>query len=416
MRQTFPSLSLALLLLALPVRAELAPPNVGGQIRLRAEYRDPFGYVPIAPAEGSNAAPAIPEDASNTYLSRVRLNVSGDLAENKASYFLQLQDYRWFGEAGPADDLQGVDLHQGYLDLKQFAGDSVSLRLGRMALSYGDQRLISPLDWHPVGRAWDGALIRYAKEGYALDIFSVQNKRAVGQTIDYAETFTGIYDSWKASENTTLEAYVLWNRKGTLEDRYSLGAHAKGKAGSLGYNLEGVYQMGENSAGAEDMDIAAYGLVLGANIALGEAAGLALEVTHASGDDDPADDKLETFDPLFPFAHAYQGYEDIFAWRNGTDLMARLSYKIEKTTLALDGHYFLLATDKDKWYGATGAIRPSGGSTDVGQEVDAHVKHPLADAISLWAGVSYFMAGEVVEKTGGGDDMLWGFAQLTADF
>jgi hypothetical protein len=149
---------------------------------------------------------------------------------------------------------------------------------------------------------------------------------------------------------------------------------------------------------------------------------IGLEYTYATGDDDPTDGRHQTFDPLYPFGHFYQGFADQFAWRNGHDAALLLKASpAEGVSLHLDLHGFWLDEKRDAWYGFTGAPirRDATGSarSRVGGETDLHVRWAITKQVKAWAGWSHFAAGPYVRDTAGSDrDMNWVFAQLTVDF
>jgi len=60
-------------------------------------------------------------------------------------------------------------LRQGFVTLEDHWG--MDLQLGRFAMQYGNQRMISDLDWSMVGRAWDGARLSRQGERYSVDLF-----------------------------------------------------------------------------------------------------------------------------------------------------------------------------------------------------------------------------------------------------
>jgi len=143
-------------------------------------------------------------------------------------------------------------------------------------------------------------------------------------------------------------------------------------------------------------------------------------VTWAGGDDDPSDSKTRTFDAPFPFGHLYQGFADVFSWKNGMDIAVYLRGKPSATvTLALDIHMFRVAEELDAWYGADQkVIRPgaAGASPSLGTEVDLHARITLDKVVKLWVGWSHFFPGAFVGDTGDDPAMDWIFAQMTVDF
>ena len=69
---------------------------------------------------------------------------------------------------------------------------------------------------------------------------------------------------------------------------------------------------------------------------------------YGSGDSNPADDKLETFDQLFPLGHTYLGYIDIVGRQNIIDVSLGLDLKpTKKTGFKLAHHFFWRAESTD---------------------------------------------------------------------
>ena len=156
-------------------------------------------------------------------------------------------------------------------------------------------------------------------------------------------------------------------------------------------------------------------------LGFGKSPRASIEWTWASGDSDPTDGDLETFNPLFPFGHYYQGFLDIFAWKNGHDLAFRVQAKPDpKWWVQLAVHGFWLDEESDAWYGATGApIRPATLLTsekDIGWEVDISVKHWLTENVIFWFGYSHFFPGDYVDDTGRDPGTDWFWFQITANF
>ena len=145
------------------------------------------------------------------------------------------------------------------------------------------------------------------------------------------------------------------------------------------------------------------------------------EYDFASGDSNPFDNKLQTFDPLFPFGHFYQGFQDIFSWKNGHDYKATGSMDVVPGWRALlDFHHFRLHHSFDSWYDATGtriarSVTGAGGK-DIGNELDLTFRGTFRETVGLWLGYSHFFAGSFVKATTGRADRDWGFVQATFNF
>ncbi len=95
---------------------------VNGQVRPRAEVRDPVG-------QGHDVSTSM----------RVRAGLRADLEKN-VSVKVQFQDVRlWGEEANTLGDFNAdnLDLHQGYAELGALGGGKSSLRVGRQEIGLG---------------------------------------------------------------------------------------------------------------------------------------------------------------------------------------------------------------------------------------------------------------------------------------
>ncbi len=384
--------------------------SIDGQIRLRAEYRDPIAYSSVA---------LLNED-DDLYLLRLRLNIKFAVNDT-IDVFVQPQDSRTFGqETGVADNDKNLDLHQGWIEIRNIGEVPLTLKAGRFEMLYGDGRIISAAEWSNVARAWDGATMRYAGTDWWVDgFFTVIKEQAnpAGQEND--QKFFGLYGSYTGFEKHEIDVYALNRRFPDLgRHETSIGARMKGATSGFDYTAEVVVQTGE--LGATDISAHAFALTFGYTFENDWSPRVGVEVTWASGDDDPTDRETNTFDAPFPFGHLYQGFADVFSWKNGTDIALYLRGKPSPTfTLGLDIHTFRLAEERDAWYGADQkVIRPGavGASNSLGTEIDLHARVTLDKVVKLWFGWSHFFPGAFVSDTGDDPGMDWIFAQMTVDF
>jgi hypothetical protein len=415
--------------------------SLGGQIRIRDEYRYPTGYV-------SSGAMSPSDD---TILTRIRLNLKFSVTDD-IEVFVQPQDQRtWGQELVVLSDNKNFDLHQGFVEIRNLFSEPLSIKAGRMELSYGDQRLVSPLDWSNFGRAWDGAKIRYAPKDWWIEaFFSVLNDPLAPAVFNGGgrdQDFLGLYFSYIGLADHEFDLYYFgreWHDgsltgtiagevpgSGNLADR-TIGARIKGKALGLDYTAEAMYQSGLYSA--DRINAYAYAGTLGYTFDISWKPRLGIEYDFASGDQNPTDGRRNTFDPLFPFGHYYQGFADVFAFKNGRDLVGSLkAMPCETLTLEVDYHTFWLANPRDAWYNAGsvlvagvptnlsgGVIRrdPTGAAgNQIGSELDLHGKLAVGKFVKFWGGWSHFFVGSFVRATPGQTvGMNWFFLQMTVDF
>src|SRR4029450_11914470 len=139
--------------------------KVGGQIRLRSEYRNQL-------------KPDTAGDTSGSLIGqRARANVG--VGTDRVKGYVEVQDARnWGMESSTTSNERNADLHQAYLLLPEVGHKGISLTLGRQELAYGDERLLGALDWSTVGRSFDGGVVRYAwKSGMGDGIGALVNER-----------------------------------------------------------------------------------------------------------------------------------------------------------------------------------------------------------------------------------------------
>ncbi len=145
---------------------------------------------------------------------------------------------------------------------------------------------------------------------------------------------------------------------------------------------------------------------------------LAFEWAHASGDDNNADNKRETFDNLYPTNHLHYGFMDRVSLQNIDNYRLQLSAKPQSNLkVQLDYHFFYLDTVNDSLYAANrAAIRTAattGVSDHVGNEIDLLLKYKANANLSYLAGYSRFSAGDFLKNTGSGDDGDYFYIQTT---
>ncbi|MCM2304542.1 MAG: alginate export family protein, partial [Elusimicrobia bacterium] len=341
------------LIVASAASAAIEPPKLAfsGQIRARAETTNVEAYSTPLKRRGYDLTTL-----------RTRLGVAVE-TNQKVNGFIQIQDSRnWGSETTVATNMALVDLHQGYVDVLDLFAQPLDLRVGRQELQYGDQRLVSPLDWSNVGRAWDGARLRWRGSNYTVDLFET-----VVKDVNIAKrngNFWGLYASCKAVPKHEFDAFVFGrdqrdgtftNEHGTLgnlSDR-TVGARVKGTPDRFDYTAEADWQFGRKAG----QRVRAWALAATGGYTFDHSLKprVGVEYDFASGDSNPSDNKVSTFDPLYPFGHAYQGYQDIFSWKNGHDFKGSVSVDPKPDwRVQADYHHFRLHHAFDAWYDSAG--------------------------------------------------------------
>ncbi len=314
-------------------------------------------------------------------------------------------------------DVDTLDLEQAFFDLIMPLEDdeSLTLRVGRQALLFGKQRLVSPLPWTNTLRRWDGVTaVLETSDGWKASAFYTQfapvNKFRFNDADEQTE-FSGVYAT-HAGEGVDL--YWLYLRKedpvtfnGTMgnEKRHTLGGRLWGKFKNqwMDYDIEGAYQVGD--VGSADIKAFMFASEFGFNFADQDGRPrFHIGFDYASGDDTAGDNAVETFNQLFPLGHAYLGFMDVIGRQNIVDLSGGMTFHpIDKLMVKITGHFFWRAEVTDNLYSVNGTVSRTGGvgtRRQVGSEIDLLVKYPFTPHLTGTVGYSHFFAGDFIEQTG----------------
>ena len=356
-------------------------------------------------------------------------------------------------EGGPRPtDADEADIQQAFIDWKlplPLADEksTVTLRFGRQEMLYGAQRLIGPLDWANTRRNFEGgkAMVQFSKD-HTLDLFWVRPvliDKEEPNDGDGNTSFAGVYDILSVpailgeTARSKLELYGLmlnrtnaaWPTEGSGdEDRYTLGLRLTGNPKPFDFDLEGDYQFGKFGSG----NISAWGLAVEGGYTFAGAAMtprpfLGFEI--ATGDDDPADGDLQTFNQLFPTGHPHLGYIDAIGRQNIIDLrpgfeLVPLEKKAwaQKVTLRTEYHLFWRESTSDVVYAASGAPLPGqsiatlSDASQIGSELDFLLNWQIERHTAAYFGYSHFFAGDYIDDTFGDNDIDYFYAALTYTF
>ena len=394
------TVAVGLLVVAGPAAAQQV--ELAGQVRPRFEVRDPV--------EGLGTV----EFTSM----RTRAALAASL-DRSVSVFVQLQDVRIFGEeSGTLTDYSadGLDLHQGWVELGDAEADRWSLRVGRQEAAYGGERLVGAVGWTQQGRSFDGLRVRFRpSDDVVVDglAFRLGNSFATGISED--ESLYGIYSTLAAAGSLDLYG-LLHTRVATFTDlsRVTVGGRWVSESDAATWRLEGAYQGGDSDGPVLSRNISAF--MIGARVStqLSDDLTATLWYDHLSGDDDPTDDEIRAFDTLFATNHKFYGYMDLFlnipaqtAGRGLQDLAVKASWDLgEGRSLGADLHTFHLAAADGL---ETGRL---------GEELDLTYRWGYASGVGLTAGLSYFVAADAWSTVLGNpdEDQVWGYAMVDVTF
>jgi len=466
--------------LLLVVTCLCAPPGFGGQPELDAKSTPPPPPLvkeanPLCFLDGklcfdiqerlrwenrnnnfdfNDAVDSLTDD--NWFLNRFRIGVAFKPVDWLKIY-AQGQDSReWVADRPAIPGLMGAegddqfDLRQAYL---QLGPKWVNATIGRQTLAYGDERLVGISEWNNFTRTFDAAKLHYEHGKFSVDVFASTVVYILRDEFDYSDLFNGaethrdqifsaIYGSTTALNPFTIDAYALvldeanptkivqgitypgtsLSTPGTRSDFVTLGTRFKADPKKLnGWEAEGefAFQTGQVS----DLDLTAFAAHIGGgyNFKCPWSPRLFADYNYASGDDNPNDSNIETFQNLFPSNHPRYGYMDLFSWQNMHNPELKFNVKpCKQVGLEADFNWFWLANTDDAWYRANGTtrVRPitPGAPNYVGSELDILITCQPIKSLVFWLGYSHFFAGGYVSATGPSDDADFGYVQATLNF
>jgi len=378
------------------------------------------------------AGGAFKQNNSDTYLlNRFRINVLIK-PTSWLKFFAQGQDSRvfWKNQNPAAPPYQNtMDLRLAYVELGETEKGIFGLRVGRQELVYGDQRLVGHANWLNTARSFDAVRATFHYNGYRLDAFASSVVNPVDGTFDHhlpGNNFHGLYGGVeKLVPNAVIEPYVFWRLarnmaaetggKGSLDSK-TFGARWVGKLpANFDYGTEMAGQTG--SLGIDSISAWAGHWVMGYTAPFRYKPRFLAEYNFASGDHNPKDGKIGTFDQLYPTNHDKYGLADQIGWRNIRDVRAGVELK-PRAKILVSGiyHNFWLASATDALYSAAGAVvaRSTAGTagTHVGQELDGQVMYTMTKQVQIGGGYAHLFTGAFLNKTTQGKDYNYPYLQF----
>ncbi|HMP74024.1 MAG TPA: alginate export family protein [Kiritimatiellia bacterium] len=391
--------------------------SLGGQARVRGEAWRNFGFAP--------------ENDDEFGLLRLRLHADLWLGP-RVRVFVEGKSATATDRDLPGGrrtlDVDELDVQNAFVDvMTSLNAGSMTLRLGRQELSYGAQRLVSPLDWSNTRRTWDGARVILRRDGWRIEGFATRpvtvEKYSFNERDD-DQGFYGVHATVKIPEGKmVVDTYLFRHDRDLLdEERYTAGLRLYGACLLTGieYDVEGGYQFGER----DDLDIEAWFVAIEAGYTLADWAmkpRVYLGFDYASGDRDGDDGKTQTFHQMFPLGHAYLGYIDVLGRQNVQSFSQGVSFwpLATRVQVRIDHHVFRRAERSDAAYAVGGGIlreADAGTSGDLGSELDVRVTWRMDRPTSMMAGYSRFFAGEFIKQSGPSKDIDFVYASIHYTF
>ncbi|MCU0707955.1 MAG: alginate export family protein [Pirellula sp.] len=323
----------------------------------------------------------------------------------RARVFAEFLDAGSSGETfGPrVIEVQHLDAQNLFAEYKVIESQqgSLNLRAGRQELLYGQQRLLSPLDWANNRRRFDGFVSQWNNDDRATDLILVRPDRIDFDSFDapdQSRALYGVYDSNKTFKNPVDLYYLVYEDTRIDEHVHTVGILQKGEDNGLLWEGEFGYQFGRYANGS-DISAGAVTVGLGRKGSGEWAPTLWGYYDWASGGDAIG----EGWNHLFPLVHRYQGFMDLFGRRNIHDInVLGTITPTKKWSLLAWYHYMLLANTAQGPYTAVlTPFNPGGtvGGRELGHELDLLSTYKLTVRSDLVLGFSYFWSGDYYDNS-----------------
>jgi len=407
----------------------LAPANreLPSWFRLSGEYR--------ARAEGYEGAAYTPGNNQGYLLSRLMLNA--DIQVSWFRVFAQAIDSRVLGnDAIPhAFPYQNTfDLRQAFVQIGRAEKNHWSVTAGRQELKFGNQRSIGAANWLNTPRSFDAVRADFDLAKFHLAAFSASVVNPVDGAFDHSRAGNDLHGLYatisRVLPGATIEPYFLWHVGDGFKTEQGLAARRSTKTVALrvarpakdriDYSIHFLRQYG--SIG--DNAVSAYGM----NFDLGYTwSSVALrprvygDYAYASGDRDPHDGTINTFDQVYPSNHGLYGIVDLFGWQNLQDAKGGVSFSpARKLTLASAFHNLNLASSTDALYNGPGkAVARNTAGEDgrhIGEEWEATGGYQVTAYLASGIGYGHLFPGEFIHKATKGSSYNISYLFVTYSF
>lgn len=397
--------------------------SLGGELRERYEFfRHSFW------GQG-------PQDPNGYLLQRYLLHA--DVVVNDTfRVFTQLKSGIETGRVGgprPTDE-DRLDLNQAFVDVKwPVAGkDSLTLRVGRQEMAFGSSRIISFREGPNVHLPFDGFRATWQTSSWRVDALAVEPVQTkVGSfddSTDSNQKLWGLYavTALAALPGAHLDLYFLtlerdvahFDQGSAREQRRSFGARLWGGRSGWDYNFEFLYQGGTFGRG----NIAAWTVASDTGYTFSKAPGhprISLKADIASGDHNPDQGDLQTFNPLFPRG-SYFNESSLIGPANFIDLHPGIEVKVApELSFFVDGDFFWRESVHDGIYGPAVNLVRSGRASKaryIGFQPGASLLWRPTRHWTFAAAYAHFFAGAFLRETGPAEDVDFATTSITYRF
>lgn len=330
------------------------------------------------------------------------------------------------GSASGGLDEPSLGIHQAYLAYSP--SDSFTMTVGRQELVYGDQLVIGSVDWNNTGRSFDALKFKYSQDKYFVDLFysilsdaeAAASRGACAAPCQSGDQhFMGIYGSIDAATwLKNLDLYAFYRYDDTVDPQphnyVTFGTRLKGNKNAVDYRVEATGQFGKTTvASGTETDVEDYQVDAEVGYTFEDLKKFRIGIEGFI--------TSENYLQLFPTAHKWLGYIDLFGRRNIMGGVARLSIvPNEKWKVAFDAHtLFRTSTDRGLFaLNGLGEIDPASASDSklAGEELDLIVSYAPMKLIKFDLGLNTFAPMGFIKDDLGDSLPVFGYLQTSVKF
>jgi hypothetical protein len=313
-------------------------------------------------------------------------------------------------------DKDALSVNQLFIGYKPFQNWRVDN--GRKNIRLGSGRLVDIREGPNVRRSFDLASLTYGSDVFSATAFfsiPVQPKPNVfdNDFLKFEETFTALYTSTKFNTNSTLDAYLFYQKDNNVaynnlegdERRYSIGVRHHGNFKSLIFNNEAVFQFGS----MEQQNISAWTLSFqleNETPILAKDYNVGLKAEIISGDKHKNDNQLNTFDALYPRG-AYFGRVARFGPSNLFDIHPYINTSLGNFFIEVDYDAFWRHSTSDGVYNPALLLEypDTNDQRFIGQQVGSIVGYQLNKHIAFELENNIIFPGPFLKQSDQGDTL-----------
>lgn len=295
---------------------------------------------------------------------------------------------------------------------------NLSFGIGRQNLRLGSGRLVDVREGPNVRRAFDLAHVNFRNNKFvAKGFFAIPVKARSGifdnDFLEFDETFLGLYTTTRINTSNHLDLYTFYQKDDNVtynygtenERRTSVGARYFGTYKSWTYNNELVYQFG--NFGNQSINAYTVSLKVEKKTTLSNHMfNIGLKTEIISGDKDANDNRLNTFDALYPRG-AYFGRVARFGPSNLIDFHPYINTQFKKLFIEFDYDIFWRYSTNDGVYNAALLLEyPSTNNQRfIGQQLGTIVGYKINKHINLEFESNIIFPGAFLKQSNQGDTL-----------